>query len=71
MPADGKIKCPFHADRSPSLHAYAAPEDGWYCYGCDRGGSIIDFASALYGVEARGAGFREIRQRLLAALLGR
>jgi hypothetical protein len=32
---DGKVSCPFHgADRTPSLHVYSEPADGWYCYGC-------------------------------------
>ena len=58
---DGKVACPFHQDRTPSLHVY---QDGWYCFGCDAGGSIIDFGAALYDLEPRGAGYREIRQRL-------
>ena len=67
---DGKVACPFHEERTPSLHAYATAADGWYCFGCGRGGSIIDFGSLLYGIEARDAGFHEIRRRLLDDLLG-
>ncbi len=70
---DGKCQCPFHAggqERTPSLHAYASPEAGWWCYSCDRGGSIIDFGAALYGVEPRGRGFHDLRRRLAADLLG-
>jgi RepB DNA-primase from phage plasmid/CHC2 zinc finger len=36
----GKVRCPFHRDRVPSLHVYAEPARGWYCFGCGRGGSI-------------------------------
>ncbi|MDQ3381698.1 MAG: CHC2 zinc finger domain-containing protein [Actinomycetota bacterium] len=36
--ADNKAICPFHADVTPSLHAYPDPEDGWWCFGCKRGG---------------------------------
>lgn len=60
---DGKICCPFHADTAPSLHVYPG-ERGWVCFGCRRGGTIIDFGAALYGIEPRGRGFHEIRRRL-------
>jgi len=66
---DGKVACPFHEERTPSLHAYDDPDRGWCCYGCGRGGSIIDFGAELYGVEPRGAGYHEIRRRLAAELL--
>lgn len=66
---DGKMCCPFHEDRTPSLHAYSAPERGWVCYGCQRGGSIIDFGAALYDIAPRGRGFHEIRRRLASDLL--
>lgn len=66
---EGKIQCPFHTDRTPSLHAYPTAERGWTCFGCGRGGTIIDFGAALFGVEPRGAGYHEIRRRLAAELL--
>jgi hypothetical protein len=66
---DGKITCPFHADRTPSLHVYDEPERGWVCYGCGRGGTIIDFAATLWGIEPRGDGFHELRRRLARELL--
>lgn len=67
----GKVTCPFHEDRTPSLHCYDEPDKGWRCYGCDRGGSIIDFGAALYGVEPRGRSFHELRRRLARDLLER
>ncbi len=66
---DGKIACPFHEDRTPSLHVYDDPERGWTCFGCGRGGTIIDFGAALWGVEPRGAAYYELRQRLARELL--
>lgn len=66
---DGKVACPFHEDRTPSLHVYDEAEHGWHCYGCGRGGTIIDFGAALYGLEPRGQGFHEIRRRLDADLM--
>jgi hypothetical protein len=68
---DHKMLCPFHQEHTPSLHCYDEPENGWICFGCNRGGSIIDFGALLYGITPRGAGFREIRGRLAADLVAR
>jgi hypothetical protein len=65
---DSKVRCPFHQDRTPSLHAYAAPEQGWFCFGCRRGGSIYDFGAQLWGLEPRGDDFLRLRARLEAEL---
>jgi CHC2 zinc finger len=65
---DGKVACPFHEDRTPSLHVYEG-DGGWYCFGCGRGGSVIDFAAELFGIEPRGEGFRQLRERIAARLL--
>lgn len=68
---DGKVRCPFHPDRTPSLHVYQEPERGWACFGCGKGGTIIDFGGYLYGIEPRGRGYHEIRRRLAADTLQR
>jgi hypothetical protein len=68
--SEGKIACPFHPDDTPSLHAYATPEQGWACYGCTTpdgkplGGDIYTFASRLWGIPARGHSFLELQARL-------
>jgi hypothetical protein len=64
----GKIGCPFHEDRNPSLHLY--PDGHWYCYGtCQTGGSIYDFASRWWGgIPTKGRAFIELRERLVEAL---
>jgi len=61
---DGKVKCPFHHDTSPSMQLYM--DGGFYCFGstCRRGGSIFDFAGHLWGLTPKGAGFLQIRLRL-------
>ena len=41
-PKHGFICCPFHGEKTPSLKIYAKT-GGWHCYGCERGGSVIDF----------------------------
>jgi len=68
---DSKVRCPFHDDHTPSLHAFDDLERGWTCFGCDRGGTIIDFGAALWEISPRGAGYHELRRRLAGALLGR
>lgn len=63
----GKIRCPFHhEDRTPSLHVYAEPEQGWYCFGCGRGGTIYDLASLLWQRDTHGREFIELRRELQA-----
>ena len=59
---DRKVSCPFHDDRTPSLHAYGRGL-GWRCFGCGACGSIFDLA-ALWGLRTRGRDFRELRRRL-------
>jgi len=61
---DGKVSCPFHDDQDPSLHVYAEPARGWYCYGCRRGGSIYDLAAELWGREIHGWRFLQLRSDL-------
>lgn len=38
----GFMVCPFHGDRDASLKVYKGAK-GWHCFGCGRGGSVIDF----------------------------
>lgn len=64
VPRSRKVRCLFHEDRTPSLHVYTEAGRGWYCFGCGRGGSIYDFASHLWDLTPRGAGFAELRNRL-------
>ena len=38
----GFLCCPFHGEREGSLKVYPG-NGGWNCFGCGRGGSVIDF----------------------------
>ena len=65
----GKVLCPFHDETDPSLQLY--PDGSFYCYGrhskdrgCRKGGTIFDFAAALWGIGTRDQDFLELRQRL-------
>jgi len=44
----GKVNCPFHLDRNPSCQIY---DDGFYCFGCNKGGSAIDYVMLRDGVQ--------------------
>ena len=40
-------RCPFHADRTPSMKLN---EDYFYCFGCGAHGDVIDLAARLFGL---------------------
>jgi hypothetical protein len=73
----GKVLCPFHHETDPSLHLY--PDGTFYCYGrhdkehaCRKGGTIFDFAAALWWTGTRDQDFLDLRQRLAVTFgLGR
>jgi hypothetical protein len=50
--SSGFIVCPLHADTDPSLKVYAGAERGWFCFGCERGGGIVQLAAALAGIDS-------------------
>lgn len=41
----GFICCPFHREKTPSLHLW---EDHYYCFGCGVGGDLVDFTMRLH-----------------------
>ena len=46
----GFLRCPFHqGDWHGSLKVYDG-DRGWHCFGCGRGGSVIDFVMELFGL---------------------
>jgi DNA polymerase bacteriophage-type len=44
--SNGKIVCPFHADKTPSLHIY---DDHWHCFGCGARGDHVDWLMMVEG----------------------
>jgi hypothetical protein len=56
----GLVKCPLpdHDDAYASCQVFGAAEQGWWCFGCARGGRIYDLASLMSGggVGARAKG---------------
>ena len=67
----GTICCPLpaHDDRHPSCRVYGDPGRGWVCFSCNRGGSAIDLASYLTGIEPRGEGYWRLRRWIAERLL--
>ena len=47
-------KCPFHNDKSPSLHVNVA-KGLWNCFGCGEGGDAIQLVRRLYAYSFREA----------------
>ncbi len=45
----GFAVCPFHGDKDASLKVYDNGR-GWCCYGCHKGGDVINLARELYKV---------------------
>jgi hypothetical protein len=67
-------RCPLsdHDDAHASCQMYPAPEQGWWCFGCQRGGRIYDLATLMsggpWGRELRGAAFTAARELVAAAV---
>lgn len=55
---NGFIPCPFHqGDHTPSLKIYEGTNT-WKCFGCGRGGSVIDFVMELFDLSFQQAVIR-------------
>ena len=50
----GFMVCPFHGDKDASLKVYPG-HGGWHCFGCGKGGSVIDFVMEQEGCDFRTA----------------
>jgi hypothetical protein len=66
--SSGMVRCPSpdHEDRSPS---FRVGDELFHCFGCGRGGSVVDLGGLVWEIEPRGAGYVEICRRLEAELL--
>jgi DNA primase len=43
---------------------YESAAEGWYCFGCGRGGDIYELAGELWGLRREGREFLELRDLL-------
>lgn len=53
----GFMVCPFHQEDTPSFKVYSDNQK-WKCFGCGKGGSVIDFVMALFNINFRQAVIR-------------
>lgn len=66
LPPNRMTSCPTpdHDDTNPSCSV--GPER-WRCFGCGSNGTVIDLGSVIFGIEPYGAGFFELRKKILDA----
>lgn len=50
----GFIRCPFHKEKTASLSAYKN-DTRFKCFGCGKGGNVIDFVMELFNIDFRQA----------------
>lgn len=50
----GFICCPFHGEKTASLKIYRDGR-GWCCFGCHKGGDVINFAQLWYKADFKAA----------------
>lgn len=46
-----KYKCPLHKEKTASFTVYKET-NSWYCFGCAKGGSIIDLVMVMENCDA-------------------
>lgn len=51
---DGKAKCPWHSERTASLH-YFKEENRVHCFGCGKGGDAVDLYMQMNGCDFKKA----------------
>lgn len=58
--------CPFHVERTPSFVVYPANSRrsrgyaSFFCYGCRKGGDVVQFAMLLHGLPSRRAAMKHL-----------
>jgi hypothetical protein len=61
------VKCPFW-DHQTSRNMMLYPDGSFYCWACEFGGTVYDFAARLWDVGSRGDDFKRLRERLATEL---
>ena len=50
----GFTRCPFHNEKTGSMKVYNGSK-GWHCFGCHKGGDVIDFTEMFFGLQFKDA----------------
>jgi hypothetical protein len=66
---DGRCPLPDHDDRNPSFYIY--PLGRWWCYGCDRGGDVIDLEYFCGGYAEKWGAMVALKEEFGVTLPGR
>lgn len=61
-PSSYKCCCPFHPDNTPSLH-FSDEKQVFHCFGCNAGGTIIDFELQRTGDDSIANALRSLASR--------
>lgn len=69
--AAGFCECPGHEDYRPSLKVYNTAEAGWFCYQCERGGDVYDFAALIVGLPSAWSGDKRTAAQLMETVMAR
>lgn len=69
----GLCPLPDHDEKTPSFTVYEEDERGWYCYGCKRGGDVLDLWMAAHRIpsEQKWTALVEMASHYGVELLGR
>jgi hypothetical protein len=51
---DGKTNCIWHNEKTPSMHYYKK-DNAVHCFGCGRGGDVVDVVQQLMGLDFKDA----------------
>ena len=52
----GKVCCPFHNDKHPSMKV----DKRFHCFGCGADGDVINFVQQMFSLDAKQAAFKLI-----------
>lgn len=67
-PANFKVLCPFHHEKTPSLYV-SKDKQVWHCFGCGKGGDMFVFVSEMEGMDFAEA-LRHLAQKAGVELKG-
>lgn len=67
----GLCPLPDHDEKTPSFTVYEEDERGWFCYGCSRGGDVLDLWMLANGHAEKWTALVELAHEYGVELVGR